>query len=100
MLAGYGGDALQVLARGDATGWIGRRVQDHEAGPGRDQRGQFVGVEAEAVLLADRAGDRAPTDIAGHRFVDREARIRVDDLVALIDESKDGDEHDQYLIHI
>ena len=95
VLAGDVGDLLEVLARRDAAGRVGRRVDDDELGPRRDQRRQLVRVEAEVVLLADRAGDGLAADEAGHRLVDREARVRVDDLVALVDEGQDREEHDR-----
>ena len=46
---------------------------------------------------ASRSGrsDRRAADIAGHRLVDREARVRVDDLVAVIDQREHGVEHDR-----
>ena len=62
---------------------------------GVTRRRELVGVEPEAVLLADRAGHCLTADITGHGLVDREARVRVDDLVALVDQGQDGEEHDR-----
>ena len=57
--------------------------------------GELVRVQPEAVLLADGNGHGRRADEAGHRLVDREARVRVDDLVALLAEGHDGVEHDR-----
>ena len=49
---------------------------------------ELVDVEAEVVLLAQRERHRRAADVAGHRLVDREAGVRVDDLVALVDQGE------------
>ena len=55
---------------------------------------EFVGVEAEVVVLGQAQRDRRAAGVAGHRLVDREARIGVDDLVALVDQRQKRIEHD------
>ena len=72
------------LARHDAAGRVGGRVQDHELRARREALGEIVGGEREAGLLGDRQRHRRGARPADHRLVDREAGVRVDDLVARV----------------
>ena len=62
---------------------------------GVTRRDELVRVEAEVVLLAERDRHGRRADEARHRLVDREARVRVDDLVALLRQGEDREEHDR-----
>ncbi len=65
-------------------GRVGRRVEDHHPGLRREPLGEVRRREREAAVLGERQrhGRRAgPVD---HRLVDREAGVRVDDLVARV----------------
>jgi hypothetical protein len=66
---------------------------------GRDEGGKLVGVQAEPVRLANRDRDRRAADPVHQRFVDGVARIRNDDLVAVVDERLDRVEHDALAAH-
>src|SRR5262249_45172658 len=52
-------------------------------------------VEPETRLLAQRDGHGDAADEVDDRLVDRESRVRVDDLVAGIHEGHDREEHDR-----
>ena len=89
------GEPLDVLVRQDGSGRVVRRVEDEQPRARRDQRGDLLDVHPEVVRLAQRGGDRRAADVARHRLVDREARVRVDDLVAVVDQGEHGVEHDR-----
>ena len=76
-------------------GRICRRVEDDQLRPRRHQADELVRVETEVVLLADRDRHRRRADEARHRLVDRKARVGVDDLVALLGQREDREEHDR-----
>src|SRR5579875_1243043 len=78
----------------DTAGRVLGRVQDQEPGAGRDLAGKLINVEAKAVLFPEGERNWCRTDEADHRLVDREARIRVDHLIALLRQGQDGEEHD------
>ena len=84
---------VEVVAVEDAAGRVGRRVDEQDPRPGRDERGQLVDVEPELVLHPDRDRHRGRPDEPGERFVDRVAGVGDDDLVARIDEPEDRVEH-------
>ena len=86
-LPGDARDGLEVVVAGRSTrsGCCGllntiRRVRS------RDERSQLVGVGPEAVIAAQRQGDRGRAHEPRHRLVDREAWVGHDDLVAGPDE--------------
>ena len=85
--------AFEVAPGEHAAGRVGRRVDDEEPRPGRDQRGQLVDVEPEVVGHPDRDRDRRRADEAGQRLVDRVAGIRDEDLVAGVDQAEDRVQH-------
>ena len=89
-----GGEAIQLLRRCRAAGRVGGAVEDDQAGALVDLAEHLLGVEGEAVLLAqrDRHGRRAR--VADQRFVDREAGIGVEDFRAGFAHEQDGAEHD------
>ena len=82
-------------SRQHGPGRVVRRVEDEQPRARRDQRGDLLDVHPEVVRLAQRRGDRRASDVARHRLVDREARVRVDDLVAIVDQREHGVEHDR-----
>ena len=94
-VAGDIGDADEVLAREHAARRVCRRVEDDQLRPRRHQADELVRVETEVVLLADRDRYRRSANEARHRLVDRKARVRVDDLVALLRQGEDREEHDR-----
>ena len=89
-------DPLDVAAREDAAGGVRGRVDDQQPRPvgherPRARRGP-PGSRAPGVI---RYGTGVAADVAGHRLVDREARVRVDDLVALLRQGEHREEHDR-----
>ena len=88
-------DPLDIGAGEDPAGRVGRRVEDEQPRPWRDQLLELVEVDPEVVLLADRQADRRAAAEARHRLVDREARVREDDLDARLDQRFDRVEHDR-----
>jgi hypothetical protein len=88
------GDQLVDLGlRRDAAGRVGGAVHDQQARRRRDLRQHLVGVEREPVLLAQPHRHTLGTGVADDRLVDRESRVRVDDLRPWLAEHQDGEEH-------
>src|SRR4029079_16528269 len=52
-------------------------------------------IKEKSFSSAKRKGSGAPADIANHRLIDRESRIGIDDLVALVYESENREENDR-----
>ncbi len=73
---------LELRARSDAPGGVRREVQDDQLGARRDERREVLAGERKALLLVEVQRDRLEAEVAGERLVDREARARVDHLVA------------------
>ena len=84
---------VEVVAGEHAAGRVGRRVDEQDPGPRRDERGQLVDVEPELVLHPDGDRHRGRADEPGERFVDRVAGVGDDDLVARVDQAEDRVEH-------
>ena len=95
MLDGQLGQPPRVRIGQDRAGRVVRRVRDQQLRARRDQARDLVDVHPEVVRLAQRRRHRGPADVAGHRLVDREAGVRVDDLVALLDQGEHRVEHDR-----
>ena len=89
------GDGLAVFAGQRAAARVVGRVNDEQLGPVGDQAIQFIGVDAEVVVLAQRDRDGHRPGERGDGLVHREARVRVEDLVALVGQGEDGEEHDR-----
>ena len=56
--------------------------------------GQFVDIEPEIALLAQRNRHRLGAEEVDHRFVNGEAGIGIDDLVAFFHQRQHGEEDD------
>ncbi len=54
--------------------------------------GQFIYIKTKLTLFAERDRNGLATDKINHRFINREARIRVDDLVARVDQRQNREE--------
>ena len=87
--------SLMSPRRHHAAGRIVRRVDDDELGAVGDQALEFVDVEAEVAVFADRDGHGLRAQEVDHRLVDREAGIGIDDLIAFIDQREHGEEDDR-----
>jgi len=87
-------DPLQVGHLKHAARGVLGRVDDDHAGLVGHERGQFVHVEAEVVLLTQRTRHGLGAHEVDHRLVDREAGVRVDDLVALVHAGGDSPVND------
>src|SRR5450830_838986 len=86
VLLGHLRDQLQVLARDDAAGGVGWRVDDDKLCARRDQLDKGVTVEAEVLLLKDGEGDRLGTGDVDDRLVDGIRGIRVDSFIAVLEQ--------------
>ena len=69
------------------------RVDDDEAGARCDEREHLVGVEREVLLLQQRDWNRGGAAEADRGLVDREARVRVEDLRPRLAEHHHREEH-------
>jgi hypothetical protein len=70
-----------------------RAVEHDDLRLRRDQRGQLGHVGAELPLGAQRQRHRLRAGVVDHRLVDREPGIRVDGLVALLEQREEHEEH-------
>ena len=86
--------AARSSARNHAAGRVLRRVEHHHFGAAREQALEAIQVEGEAAALFQRHRHRSGAAEADHRFVDREAGIGVDDLVAGLEQGQHGEEDD------
>jgi hypothetical protein len=102
-LVGEDGDAVPHRGVGDrAEARLGddsaRRVvwvvEDDELRLRGHLGDQLVDVERVSLLLEEPHRHRHPADEADHRLVDRKAGVRVENLVAGVDEREDQVEHD------
>ena len=102
-LVGHDGDLGEVLEaahqpvqlqlRHHAAGGVGRGVDDHEAGAGRDLRQHLLRTEGEALALVEGDWDGLSAAVLDERAVDREAGVRVHDLGPGLAEHEDGEGH-------
>ena len=70
------------------------RVDDEQPGARRDSDAtSSTSIRKSCPRAVARRRDAA--HVAGHRLVDREAGVGVDDLVALVDQGEHGEEHDR-----
>ena len=88
------GDPLDIGPGQDAASRVGRRVDDQDPRPRRDQRRKLVHVEAEVIGHPDRDRHRRRADESRQGLIDGIARIRDQDLVARVHEPKDRVHHD------
>ena len=84
-----------LLRREDPARRVLRRVEDHEPRPRAEARRELVGVEAEVVDLPQRQGHGRRAQPADRRLIDREAGIRIDDLVAGVAGGEDREEQER-----
>jgi hypothetical protein len=87
------GDGTQPRLGDDPARRVVGVVEDDQPGLRCDLGDQLIDVEGVALLLEQPHRHRHPTDVPDHRLVDREAGVRVEDLVAGIDQGQDGVEH-------
>src|SRR5207253_2100376 len=88
------GHELHVVSRQHPTGRVLRRVHDQHASPVADQRGQLVQVHPKAALLPQPHRDRRGSDEVHERPVDRVPGVRVDHLLARLDQGQQREEQD------
>src|SRR5438876_1936556 len=86
---------LDLRPREDAAGRVLRRVDDDQLRLPADPLLEEPEVEAEPRLLQERNRHRHPAHEVDDRFVDGKAGVRVDHLVAAVDERHDREEHDR-----
>ena len=89
------GGRPEVVSRDHPAGRIVRRVQDHELGARAEPVAQIVQREAEVELLAQRQRHRHAAGPPDRGLVDRESRVRIDDLVARLAHREDRQEQEQ-----
>ena len=95
VLLGKLGHRFEVAPGQDAAGRVRRGIQDDELGLVGDESRQLVDVESELLRLAQGRRDRLRADEVDHRFIDWEARVRIDDFVARLAERDDREVHDR-----
>src|SRR5580704_6350816 len=84
---------LNIPAFQNSARRIFRRVQDNQPGAVIDQRSQFIHIERKIPLLAQGNWHGASAYVMNHRFVNRKARIGIDDLISLINQGQDREEN-------
>src|SRR5437879_6105371 len=90
-----GRDAIDLRAVQHPARRVRRRVDDDQLRARRDGPLEQLEVEAELARLAQRDRHRRRAHEVDDRLVDREARIRIDDLVAVARQRHDREEHDR-----
>ena len=86
---------MQVIGGDDPSGRVVGRVEDHELGAPIQAGVEFLEVEAEVTVLAQRQSDRGAPGPADRRLVDRKAGIGVDHLVAGLAHGEHGEEQER-----
>ncbi len=89
------GYRLQLLTREHAAARVVGRVEHEHPRPVRDEGCELLRVRTEAVLLSERDGYGPRSAEGGDRLVHREAGVGVEDLVALLAQGQDREEHDR-----
>ncbi len=82
----------QAVGRLDRARRVAGRVDEDGAGARRDQRGEAVGVEREAVRRLQRIADRARVQDVRHRRVVRPAGVGHEQLVAGVEHQQQAGE--------
>src|SRR5450756_946830 len=86
ILLGHLSHQLQVLARDDAAGGVGWRVDDDKLGTRRDQLDEGVAVKTKVLLLEDGERHRLGAGDVDDRLVDGIRGIGVDGLIAVLEQ--------------
>ena len=81
--------------RNYASARVVRGVDDDQFRSIGDLRLQVVDVCRKPGFFVQRQRDRGAAGEVDHRLIDREARVRVDHLIALFDQGEHGEEHDR-----
>ncbi len=82
MLAQDRSDVFEITSGEDPAGGVLRRVENQQLGLGCDARFELGRVEREIPRLTQRQRHRHGAMRLDLRFVDREARLRIDHLIA------------------
>src|SRR6516162_7676380 len=88
-----GDQPVELAARHDSTGRVGRAVDDQEPRPRGDFVEYFLGAERKAGAFVQRDRHRGGAGETDYALVDREARVRIEDLDPRLAEHQDGKEH-------
>ena len=94
-LARDGRDVADRVTREHATRRVVGTVEDEHLGPRIHEPAELVDIGLEAVLLPKRKRHAARPGEIDHRRVDGEAGVGIDRLVAILEESQQGVEHDR-----
>ena len=93
MLSETFGELVHFCAGYDAAGRVGRGVDDDQTRFRRDQAQNFFGGKRKAVFFMQRHRHGFGAGKLDHRFVNRKARVRIDDLGARLAEHQDCKKH-------
>src|SRR5207302_2576844 len=88
-------DVADRLPRQDAPCRIVGAVEDENLGPRSHKPAELIQIGLEGILFAERQRYSARTGEVDHRRVDRKAGIRIDRLVAIVEQGEQGVEHDR-----
>jgi len=88
-----GGDVFQICFGDDAAGGITRRVDDNHLRFFVDEFIEDTQIEGEIILFDQRDGDWDAACHPDHRFVRGEARVRINNFVAGVDEGEGWEEN-------
>ena len=89
------GNLLDATLAQHATRGIVRRVQNNKPCAVVNEAREFVHVKGEILLLAQTNWHSASAHVANHRLVNRKPRVRIDDFVAVVDESQNRKKDDR-----
>ena len=84
---------LQILFCDDAAAGVVRRIYNHQSCAVGYLGSYFVDVDAELPRLVEPHRHRNAAHKLDHRLINRESRVWVQNLVALIHERHDREEH-------